>query len=80
MSVNDYDEDLYEAFRDLVDDGHLVEGTPAYGITKQVIDLGYESLTPKQRFVHDSVVVPALANRERELQTIHHQNMMQAND
>ncbi len=60
MSVNDYDEELYLNIEDLVDCGALEKGTPAYGISKQVIDQGYESLTAKQQAVYDRIVVPAL--------------------
>jgi|HubBroStandDraft_4_1064222.scaffolds.fasta_scaffold288435_2 hypothetical protein len=76
MSVNDYDVDLYEAVRDLVDEGLLEEGTPAYGIAQQVVHLGYDSLSPKQRTLYDAVVIPALKERGEELSIMRHQDVM----
>ena len=70
MSVNDYDVDLYEAIEDLVAEGELEKGTPAYGIAQQVIHNSYESLTPKQRTLYDAVVTPALQRRGEELRAI----------
>jgi hypothetical protein len=70
MSVNDYDEDLYEAIRDLVDEELLKEGTPPYGVAQQVIHQGYNSLTPKQRTLYDAVVIPLLIERGKELRAI----------
>jgi hypothetical protein len=74
MSANDYDVELYEAIKDLTDEGHLVEGTPAHGIAQQVIHMGYDTLTPKQRAVYDAIVVPALEKREQEVLAIRHRN------
>lgn len=71
MSVNDYDEELYEAIEDLVEEGELETGTPAYGIARQVIHQGYNSLTPKQRTLYDAVVIPALKRRGEELRVLH---------
>lgn len=67
MSVNDYDEQLYDAIEDLVAEGELEKGTPAYGVAQQVIHNGYDSLTPKQRTLYDAVVIPALKRRGEEL-------------
>jgi hypothetical protein len=76
MSVNDYDVDLYEAVRDLVDEDLLEEGTPAYGIAQQVVHLGYDSLSPKQRTLYNAVVIPALKERGEELAIMRHQDVM----
>jgi hypothetical protein len=65
----DIDFELYEAIVDLVDEGYLEEGAPPYGIAQQVIHNGYESLSPKQRYIYDTVVVPALEKRGDELET-----------
>ena len=70
MSVNDYDEQLYDAIEDLLAEGELEKGTPAYGIAQQVIHNGYESLTPKQRTLYDAVVIPALERRGEVLRAI----------
>lgn len=65
----DIDFELHEAVVDLVDEGHLEEGTPPYGIAQQVIHNGYESLSSKQRHIYDTVVVRALEKRGDELET-----------
>lgn len=74
MSVNDYDEVLNAAIEDLLDEGELELGTPAHGIAQQVIHQGFNSLTPKQRTLYDSVVVPALKRRGEELRSLQIQN------
>lgn len=58
MSVNDYDHDLYELVRELIDEGELEEGTPAYGIALYAVDFGYDALSSKQKFVFDKHVAP----------------------
>jgi hypothetical protein len=52
--------DLHEELEQSVQEGLLEEGTPAYGITQQVIQQGLASLSPKQRHVYYREVVPAL--------------------
>ena len=49
MGVADYDVELCEAIKDLVDQNVLVKGTAACGIAQQVIHEGYEQLTYAQR-------------------------------
>ena len=45
MGFNDHiDFDLHEAIQDLLAEGMLEEGTPAYGIAQQVTQTGYDSL------------------------------------
>jgi hypothetical protein len=70
ISVNDYDEALHEAIEDLVDQGLLEEGSPAFGVAQQVIHQGYDSLTLWQRAVYDAVVVPALKVRGEMLEHV----------
>jgi hypothetical protein len=70
MSVNDYDQDLYNLLSDLEDDGDLEKGTPAHGIAMKVVHDGYGSLSPKQRTLFDAVVVPLLERRGEEIMTI----------
>lgn len=80
MGVNDYDVDLYEAIRDCVEAGHLEEKTPAHGIALYVVDFGYEALSPKQKHVYDTVVVPALEAREKDLEQLHMANLLAKED
>lgn len=56
-----YDYELEMQIAELVDAGDLEEGTKAHGIAQQVINRGYESLSPKQRYVYDNEVWPYLS-------------------
>jgi hypothetical protein len=56
MSVNDYDEELYLAIQNI----ELDEKSAAYGIAMMVVHQSYEVLTPKQKHVYDTQVVPLL--------------------
>lgn len=60
MSVNDYGHDLYELIRELIDEGELEEGTPAYGIALYAVDFGYDALSAKRKFVYDRHVAPLI--------------------
>jgi hypothetical protein len=62
MSINDYDEDLYSRVQEL----ELDEKSPAYGIAMRVVHQGYGSLSPKQKYVYDSEVVPLLRDQAKE--------------
>lgn len=57
MSVNDYNEDLYLAIRELVDQDLLKENTAEYGIALQVIHMGEDSLSPKQAWIYKNKVL-----------------------
>jgi hypothetical protein len=71
MGWNDHiDELLYEEIEDLVAEGALEEGTPAYGVAQKVIHEGYDLLSPNQRWVFDTYVVPALERRKKELRLL----------
>ena len=60
MSVNDYDEGLFELIKELVERGDIEKGSDAYGVSQQVIHTGYASLSLKQRTLYDTVVISAL--------------------
>jgi hypothetical protein len=71
MGWNDHvDWQFNEEIQDLVDNGELEEGTPAYGIAQRVIHQGYDSLSPKQRWVFDTILAPALERRKKELRLL----------
>jgi hypothetical protein len=71
MGFNDHiDFALHEEIQDLVDEGEIEEGTPAYGVAQQVIHSGYDSLSPKQRTLYDAVLIPALRRRGEETRAI----------
>ncbi len=70
MGWNDHvDCELDDAINDLIDEGLLEEGTPAYGVAQQVIHSGIESLSSNQRRVWDKYVWEALGQREEKLET-----------
>lgn len=71
MGHNDHiNMDLYEAVQDLVDEGLIEDKSPAYGVAQQVVSMGHESLSPKQRVLYDAVIVPALKKRAEEIKII----------
>jgi hypothetical protein len=75
MGWNDHiDWELHELVTDLPDEGYLEEGTPAYGIAKLAVDVGYERLSPKQKAVYDAVIVPALTRRAEYLEAERHKD------
>lgn len=69
MGWNDhFDWELNDAIQDLLDEGLLTEGTPAYGVAQQVINSGYDSLSDKQKHVFDTYVATPLGRRQKELE------------
>ena len=69
MVDEDYDVELFEAIKRLVDKGALSKDTLAHAISQKVVYEGYESLTPDQRLVYDEIVAPALVRQAAELET-----------
>ena len=70
MGDDDYDVELFEAIKRLVDKGVLSKNTLAHAISLQVVYEGYESLRPDQHLVYDEIVVPALVRQALELETM----------
>lgn len=71
MGWNDHvDFEFYEEIEDLVAEGALEEGSPAHGVAQKVIHEGYDLLSPDQRWVFDTYVVPALERRKKELRLL----------
>lgn len=69
MGWNDHvDWELDDAINDLIDEGLLEEGTPAYGVAQQVIHSGIESLSSDQRRVWDKYVWEPLGQRQEKLE------------
>jgi len=69
MGWNDHvDWELDDAINDLIDEGLLEEGTPAYGVAQQVIHSGIESLSSDQRRVWDKYVWAPLGRRQEKLE------------
>ena len=62
MSVNDYNEALYDAVQDL----GLDEKSAAYGIAMQVVHNGIASLSPKQRYIYQTQVEVFLIRQAKE--------------
>ena len=63
MSVNDYNEGLYEAVRDLVTAGKLNDTSDAYGIAMKMIHEGLASLSLAQRHVYGTKIEALLKRR-----------------
>lgn len=57
---------LAESLETLLAEGGLEETTAAFGIAKQIIAKGLESLSPKQRKVFDTVIHDALERMTRD--------------
>ena len=56
MNINRYDEEGFAEFlQELLDSGSIDDGKEI-GITKQVIDKGYDSLSDKQKWVFDKMI------------------------
>jgi hypothetical protein len=71
MGWNDHvDWQFHEEIEDLVAEGVLEEGTPAYGVAQKVIHEGYDFLSQNQRWVFDTYVAPALERRKKELRLL----------
>jgi hypothetical protein len=49
-----------EDIQHLMAEGALPQGSAAYGIARQAIDLGFATLSDRQRFILDQVIAPAL--------------------
>jgi hypothetical protein len=61
MGSNDHvDSDLGELLAALIDEGYLLDATSELGIAKQVIAQGEGSMSPTQRYVYDTKIVPAM--------------------
>jgi hypothetical protein len=70
MLDEDYDVELFEAIKRLVDKRVLSKDTFAHAISQRVVYEGYESLTRDQRLLFDEIVAPALARQRAELETV----------
>ena len=62
MSPNDYDEELYHRIEEL----DLDKDSAAYGIAMQVVNVGYDSLSPSERHIYDTEVAPLLREQAEE--------------
>ena len=61
MGCNDHiDFERYDDIQQLVAEGTLEKGTPAYVIARQTIDLGFATLSKRQHYIYDMVIAPAL--------------------
>ena len=62
MGFNDHmsDQEFSRQIREIVVEGDLEMGTPAYGIAQQVLHKGYGSLSKAQKHIYDTKVGPLL--------------------
>jgi hypothetical protein len=44
----------------LLAEGRLKQGSAAYAIARQTIDLGFAALSNRQRYIFDALIAPAL--------------------
>lgn len=60
---------LAEELETLIGEGELEEGTASYGVAKQIIGRGIETLSEKQRVLFDGLIRDRLdrAARDREI-------------
>ncbi|MGO3544270.1 MAG: hypothetical protein ACTIOG_17610 [Pseudomonas helleri] len=69
MGINNYgNEDLQLAYEDLVDEGLIDPSSDEAGVARQVISKGSDSLTPKQRYIYETLFEPVLVRRAKELE------------
>jgi hypothetical protein len=81
MGWNDHmDFELSEMISDALDEGYIVEGTAAYGIARQVIDQGPESLSERQKAVYEQRVWPALKKLQERRDTARQRELMERDD
>lgn len=66
MGRDDFEEmQIQEQLADLLSEGALDEGTPAYGIARKIIADGTKGLSVKQTKVLERVIFPALEDLEQ---------------
>lgn len=69
MGWNDhYNWEMDSDITDLVDEGLLIEGTPAHGIALKVINEGFEQLSEGQLRTWEKYVGNPLAERKKALE------------
>jgi len=56
----------YDDIQHLIGDGTLKPDTPALAVARQVIALGFSTLSNRQRLIYDRIIAPALAGLARE--------------
>lgn len=61
MDIDFSDYELSEMLDELVTAGVIDDKSAAFGVARQCLDRGYDTLTPAQRAVYDSVVAPRMA-------------------
>ena len=61
------DWDLLEEVTDLINNGYLEQGTPAYAAALLAVEVGYDGLSPEQKVIFDGVVVPMMEKRAIQL-------------
>ncbi len=71
-----FDQEFHDDIQNLLDDGHLEEGSKPYGIALFARDNGYESLSTPQKSVFDRFVLPPLKRRKQQLE---HQRIIDSN-
>jgi hypothetical protein len=69
MGLNDHgNDDLRLAYDDLIDEGLIDPASDEAGVARQVIDRGFDSMTPNQKFVYEDRFEPVLVHRAKQLE------------
>ncbi|KTC25545.1 hypothetical protein AO391_25560 [Pseudomonas marginalis ICMP 9505] len=71
-----FDQEFHDDIQDLLDEGHLEEGSKQHGIALFARDNGYECLSGSQKNVFDRFVLPPLKRRKQQLE---HQRIIDSN-
>ena len=68
MANSDYDAELFDMLQEAINSGELDEEADrnAIGVARQVLDMGYDSLSPKQKGLYDAKIVPAIKSVTKE--------------
>jgi len=51
----------YDDIQHLLADGTLKHDNPAFAVARQAVNLGFGSLSNRQRHIYDTIIAPALA-------------------
>ncbi|KAA5842540.1 MULTISPECIES: hypothetical protein [Pseudomonas] len=69
MGLNDHgNEELRLAYDDLVDEGLIDPASDEAGVARQVIDQGFDSMSPRQKHIYESRFEPVLVRRAKQLE------------
>ncbi|WET11892.1 hypothetical protein P3S72_07105 [Pseudomonas sp. D3] len=69
MGFNDHgNEDLRLAYDDLINEGLIDPSSDEAGVARQVIEQGFDSMSPKQKHIYEARFEPVLVLRAKRLE------------